>query len=118
MSEMILKVRTREFALRVVRLYSVLKRQPEEGRVLGKQLLRSGTSVGAHYSEAMHARSRAEFVSKLGGGLQELEETIYWLELLVSSQIMPESQMTKIIDEANQIKAMFISSLNTTKSKR
>ena len=73
-----LKARTREFALRNIRLYSKLPKSVE-GHVIGKQLLRSGTSVGAHYREASRARSTAEFVSKLGGGQQELEETMYWL---------------------------------------
>lgn len=70
-----LRIRTRSFALRVVRLYTSLPKK-DEAQILGKQLLRSGTSVGAHYHEATRARSNAEFISKLQGGLQELEETI------------------------------------------
>ncbi|MEW6543885.1 MAG: four helix bundle protein [Nitrospirota bacterium] len=68
--------RTKAFALKVIRLYSSLPRSPE-AQVLGKQLLRSGTSVGAHYRESRRARSTAEFISKIEGGLQELEETLY-----------------------------------------
>jgi four helix bundle protein len=79
-----LQVRTKAFALRVVRLYCALPKTTE-AQVLGKQVLRSGTSIGAHYREAMRARSPAEFVSKIEGGLQELEETSYWLELLIES---------------------------------
>jgi four helix bundle protein len=71
-----LRLRTRAFALRIIRLYTSLPKQAE-AQVIGKQLLRSGTSVGAHYHEATRARSNAEFISKLQGGLQELEETIY-----------------------------------------
>ena len=71
-----LKARTKQFALRIVRLYSRLPKTTE-AQVLGKQLLRSGTSVGAHYREASRARSNPEFVSKVECGLQELEETVY-----------------------------------------
>ena len=70
-----LRTRTKRFALRVIRLYSSLPKKTE-AQVIGKQLLRSGTSVGAHYREAVRSRSDAEFISKLEGGLQELEEYI------------------------------------------
>jgi len=79
-----LKERTREFALRIVRCYAALPRTTV-AQVLGKQMLRAGTSVGAHYREGVRSRSDAEFVSKLDGALQELEETCYWLELPPSS---------------------------------
>src|SRR5438874_9031083 len=76
-----LKVRTKRFALRILRMYAALP-ATTEAQVLGKQVLRSGTSVGAHYREGHRARSSAEFVSKMEVGLQELDETSYWLELL------------------------------------
>jgi four helix bundle protein len=76
--------RTRAFALRIIRLYTSLPGTQVE-QVIGRQLLRAGTSVGAHYREAQCSRSTAEFVSKLDGGRQELEETMYWLELLRDS---------------------------------
>mgnify|MGYP001342000949 FL=1 len=82
-----LKVRTKQFALEIIRLYAALPKRTE-ALVLGKQLLRSGTSVGAHYREAQRARSDAEFISKFEGGMQELEETLYWLELLEESRIV------------------------------
>lgn len=87
-------------------------------QVLGKQLLRSGTSVGAHYREARRARSRAEFVSKIEGGLQELEETLYWLELLTetapnSKEITQAAQV-----EAEEILAIMIASAKTAKLHR
>ena len=69
-----LKIRTKDFAIRIIRLYSALP-NTTEAQVIGKQLLRSGTSVGAHYREAQHAKSDADFVSKVKGALQELEET-------------------------------------------
>ena len=81
MAERDLKQRTKEFALRIVRLYVALPKTTES-QVLGKQLLRSGTSVGAHYREAQRAKSNADFISKIEGGLQELDETCYWLELI------------------------------------
>ncbi len=82
-----LKPRTKAFALRIVRMYGVLPKRAAAA-VLGRQVLRSGTSVGANYREANRARSRAEFIAKMGDCLKELEETEYWLELLVESGIV------------------------------
>ena len=81
-----LKVRTKTYALRIVRLYTSLPKTTE-AQVIGKQLLRSGTSVGANYREAYRARSTAEFIAKCGISLQELDETSYWLELLIDAEI-------------------------------
>jgi four helix bundle protein len=83
-----LRQRTKEFALQIIRLFSELPKTTE-AQVLGKQVLRSGTSVGANYREAYRARSRAEFIAKCGDSLRELEETTYWLELLVDGKIVP-----------------------------
>src|SRR3972149_10269707 len=82
-----LRTRTKLFALRIIRLHGALPKTPE-AQVIGWQILKSGTSVGAHYREATRARSTAEFVSKIEGGLQELEETMYWLELLADSDVV------------------------------
>lgn len=79
-----LQVRTKDFSLRVVRMYSALPKSTE-AQVLGKQVLRSGTSVGANYREATRARSKAEFIAKIGDCLKELDETAYWLDLLAES---------------------------------
>ena len=87
-----LKTRTRKFALRIIRLYSVLPKSTE-AQVIGRQMLRSGTSVGAHYREATRARSNAEFASKIESGLQELEETLYWMEILTESRIMGRARL-------------------------
>ena len=84
--------RTRDFALRVIRLYSALPKTTE-AQVIRKQLLRSGTSVGAHWREGRRARSDAEFISKIEGGLQELEESLYWMELLVQSGVVQADRM-------------------------
>ena|SRR6059058_3484664 len=112
-----LQVRTKSFALRIVRLYCSLPKTTE-AQVLGRQLLRSGTSVGAHYREAMRARSVAEFISKVEGGLQELEETSYWMELLVESEIVSETRLSNLLQEANEITAMLVSSARTAKERR
>src|ERR1044071_4051308 len=87
-----LRVRTKQFALRVIRLCSALPKRPDAD-VIGRQVLRSGTSVGANFREAHRARSDAEFVSKLGDCLKELEETCYWLELLGDAKIFSSDRL-------------------------
>lgn len=101
-----LKVRTRAFALGIIRLYATLPKS-EVGRVIGRQILRSGTSVGAHYREATRARSDAEFVSKLEGGCQELEETMYWLEIIGDAQLLSLEKLAHELKEANELMAIF-----------
>ena len=81
-----LRVRTKQFALRVIRLFAALPRRPEAD-VIGRQVLRSGTSIAANFREAHRARSDAEFISKLGDCLKELDETCYWLELLIEAEL-------------------------------
>ena len=103
-----LRVRTKEFALRIIRMYSALSKT-EVSSVIGRQVLRSGTSVGANYREAYRARSSAEFISKLGDCLKELEETVYWLELLVESGCMPAIQRADLMGEASELTAIFTS---------
>src|SRR5688572_32231977 len=102
--------RTKQFALRVIKLVAAIPRTLE-GQTFGKQILRSGTSVGAHYREAMRARSNAEFISKIEGALQELEETGYWIELLVESGIVPARRMESLQEERCQITAILVSSV-------
>ena len=111
-----LATRTKEFALRIIRLYSAVP-TAGAGQVLGKQLLRSGTSVGAHYREARRARSNAEFVSKIEGGLQELDETAYWLELLAESGIVKPAQLKPLQDEANELTAILVTMTKKTKQR-
>jgi four helix bundle protein len=93
-----LRERTTAFALRVVKLFGALPKSTE-AQVLGKQLLRSGTSVGANYREAHRARSDAEFVSIIGNCLKELEESAYWLELLGAAEIIPAKRLASLQDE-------------------
>ena len=103
--------------MRIIRLSSTLQRTTE-AQVLGKQVLRSGTSVGAHYREANRARSTAEFVSKLESGLQELDETCYWLELLDESGIVPRERLTDLIDEANQLAAILVTCVKNARRRK
>lgn len=112
-----LKVRTKQFALRVIRLYSALPKTTE-AQVIGKQLLRSGTSVGAHYREANRSRSTAEFISKVEGGLQELEESGYWIELLTESGIMQSKMLEPLLDEVNQLTGILITCAKNAKLKK
>src|SRR6476619_3116139 len=90
-----LRARTKEFALRTIRMFSKLPRS-FEAQHLGKQVLRSGTSVGANYREACRARSKAEFISKCGDSLRELEESAYWLELLVESGVVSAEKLATL----------------------
>ena len=112
-----LKERTREYALRIVQLFVAL---PKSGvaHVLGRQMLRSGTSVGAHYREATRARSDAEYVSKIEVGLQEIEETGYWLELLAGTTIVPPERLAPLMDETNQLTAIFVTCVKRAKERR
>jgi four helix bundle protein len=111
-----LKKRTKAFALRVIRLYSAIPKSTV-GQVIGRQLLRAGTSVGAHYREASRARSTAEFVSKIEGGLQELEESRYWMELVVDAELLPASRLTDLIGEADELTAVFVTCSKNAKAK-
>jgi four helix bundle protein len=103
-----LRNRTKHFALRIIKLYVSLPKLAV-AQTLGKQLLRSGTSVGANYREACRARSNAEFVSKLGDSLKELEETTYWLELLAGSETVRATRFALLMDETSQLVAIFTS---------
>jgi four helix bundle protein len=107
--------RTKRFALRVIRLFVSLPKTGE-AQVLGKQLLRSGTSVGANYREAHRARSRAEFAAKCGDSLREIEESAYWLELLEESGILPATKLKDLRTETNELTAIFVTIV--TKSKK
>ena len=100
-----LRERTKAFALRIIRMYGSLPKRTD-AQVLGKQVLRSGTSVGANYREAQRARSKAEFIAKIGDCLKELDETSYWLELLVESEMIPAVLLAPLQDECNQLLAI------------
>jgi four helix bundle protein len=102
-----LKIRTKEFALRIIRMYSALPKSDTVAQILGKQVLRSGTSVGANYREASRGRSKAEFTCKIGDCLKEIEETEYWLELLIESNCVTSAKLADLLDETRQLIAIF-----------
>ena len=100
-----LRTRTKQYALRVIRLFAALP-QTTVAQVLGKQLLRSGTSVGAHYREGCRARSDAEFISKLEVGVQELDESSYWMDLLVESNTIDSARLGSLMQESDELIAI------------
>ncbi len=112
-----LRQRTKGFALRIIKLFSALPKSTE-AQVLGKQVLRSGTSIGANYREAYRARSGPEFVAKLGDCLKELEETIYWLELLTEAGLVPAPKLASLQDEAEQLTAIFVAIIKKKRAKK
>jgi four helix bundle protein len=109
-----LRARTKQFALRVIRLVEALPRT-RAGDVIGWQLLKSATSVGANYRSAQRGRSRAEFCSKLGIVEEECDESSYWLELLTESGLMAAELLTDLMREANEITAMVVASIRTAR---
>jgi four helix bundle protein len=102
-----LAARTKNFARRIIRLYVALPKETL-AQVLGKQVLRAGTSVGANYREANRARSKAEFISKIGDCLKEADETVYWLELLVEESVVRQKRLLPLLQEANELVAIFV----------
>jgi four helix bundle protein len=102
-----LRDRTMDFAVRVVQMFTHLPKTTE-AQVLGKQVLRSGTSIGANYREAYRGRSKAEFIAKCGDCLREIEETAYWLELLVAAAVVPEAKLQSLRDECDELTAIFV----------
>lgn len=109
--------RTKLFALGVINLYSRLP-VTTLAQVLGRQILRSGTSVGAQYREAKRAKSDADFISKVEGALQELEETAYWLELLEDSRIIATAEAATLRSEANELTSILVASVKTVKRRK
>jgi four helix bundle protein len=109
-----LRDRTKKFALRIIKLYQGLPKTGE-AQVLGKQVLRSGTSAGAQYREACRGKSPADFVNMMGGALKELDETAFWLELLVEGGIVPVAKLGDLQKETDELIAIFVSSINTSK---
>ena len=112
-----LKARTKDFAIRIIRLYAALP-NTTEAQVVGKQFLRSGTSVGAQYREAQHAKSDADFISKVEGSLQELEETAYWLELLTEMEVFNSNKLKPLYDETKELTAIFVTVAKKVKARK
>jgi len=110
-----LRLRTKRFALRIIKMCEALPNS-RTGRILGDQVFRSGTSVAANYREAFRARSRAEFVSKLGDCQKELEETILWIELLGDSGTVKPSKLSLLLREADELMAIFSAMVKSSRS--
>ena len=115
MTKEAMKKRTKQFALRVIHLASAL---PENviGRAISNQLIRSGTSVGANYRAALRARSPRDFINKIGVVLEESDESAYWMELIIESNVMPESRVASLLQEANELTAIFAATHKTIKA--
>jgi four helix bundle protein len=113
-----LRERTKRHALRIIRLYQALPQGNGAAGVIGRQLLRSGTSVGAHYREAGRGRSDAEFLSKMKVGLQELDESAYWIELLIEAKIVPAGRLTPLLQETDELIAIFVTIAKKVEEKR
>jgi four helix bundle protein len=111
-----LQLRTKQFALEVIKFCESLAKD-ETSKVLGRQLLRSGTSVGANYRAVCRAKSRADFISKFGNVLEEADESAFWIELLLDAGKAKAEQTGRLLREANELVAIAISSMNTARGK-
>jgi four helix bundle protein len=112
-----LKQRTKELALRTIRTLRALPKS-DEARVIGRQLLRSATSVSANYRAVCRSRSRAEFISKIGTVVEEADETVFWLEMLLDTELLQTAEVHSLLAEANELLAIFAASLHTAKANK
>lgn len=112
-----LRTRTSDFALRIINLYVSLPKSTV-AQVIGKQVLRSGTSIGAHYREGHRAKSDADIINKFETALQELDETDYWLDLLVKSDIVTAQKLESLIRETNELLAIFTAIVTKIKKRK
>ena len=110
-----LRKRTKQFALRAIRCTEALPKSVT-GRAIANQFVRCGTSVGANYRAALRARSTADFTNKLGVVLEESDESAFWLELIVEANLLPEKKVAALLQEANELTAIFAASHKTVKS--
>ncbi len=112
-----LSVRTKDFALRIIKMSEALPKT-RAANVISNQILRSATSIAANYRACGRARSKAEFIAKIGIAIEEADETVLWLELLVESKIVPAARLEALMAEANQLLAIFSASGRTAKNGR
>jgi four helix bundle protein len=112
-----LKQRTQGFALRVIRMVRALPKSAE-GKILGNQVLRSATSVGANYRSAQRGKSKADFIAKLAVSEEEADETCYWLELIIAAELLPQDRMEPLLAEAKEITAILTAAGKTAKGNR
>lgn len=117
MSDGDLRERSKQFALRVMRLVDALPNSTK-GRAIGQQIFRSATSVAANYRAACRGRSKAEFLAKLGICLEEADETLFWLELISDGEVLRTELVQPLLNEANQLTAILVASINTTKRRQ
>jgi four helix bundle protein len=113
-----LRMRTKKYALRVIRLFRALPRRDAVGEVVGKQLLRSATSVAAHYREACRAKSDLDFISKIEGAQQELDESELWLELLGDAGVVKPTLLIPLLQETDELLAIFVTMTKNVKMRR
>lgn len=116
MDDAALKSRTKQFALRVMKLVAALPLDAV-GKTVGTQLVRSATSVGANYRAACRGRSKAEFIAKLQIVIEEADESCYWLELIIEGAMLPEPKVAPLLDEANQLTAIMVASRKSAQSR-
>jgi len=110
-----LRARTKMFARRIIRLYCALPKTNTAAQILGRQALRAGTSVGANYREAHRARSKAEFISKIGDCLKEADETLYWLELLLEENFVSARRLQPLMKKNDELLAILTTISKTAK---
>ena len=118
-SNITIQERTENFAVRVIKAYSELNKRHFEdaGKVLAKQFLRSGTSIGANCAEAIYAQSKNDFISKYSIALKEASETQYWIKIMIKSQLVPEQRFASMQQEIVEIVKILTSTINRLKSK-
>jgi len=117
MTEQEFKKRTKDIALRIIKLVDSLPGS-KSSEVIGKQLLRSGTSVGANYRAACRAKSSADSLHKLAIVEEEADESLYWMELLIDAKIIPEQKLSILMNDLNEIISMIVASIRTMRSKK
>ena len=112
-----LKKRTKEFAIRIIKLVNLLPKN-SIGHTIGNQLLRAGTSVGANYRAACRAKSNRDFIYKINIVEEEADETMFWLELIIETELLPKSRINSLLNEANELTAIFTATGKTSKTKK
>jgi len=117
MSDPDLKKRTKAFAIRILKLVDALPKTTA-GRALSSQIVRSGTSIGANYRAACRAKSTADFIAKMAIVEEEADETLFWLELLEESELLPAAKLTAIKQEADELIAITVTSIKTARRNR
>ena len=114
-NEQVLQVKTKDIAIRIIRLLDALPNN-HAGEIIARQIGRSGTSVGANYRAAARAKSKADMINKLKIVEEEADETLFWLELIRDANIIPESRLTSLMDEVRQVIALKVASIKTIRA--